>query len=45
MEQQIKNLEKHIKQMYTELLEECDKKKELLNKLKESENKLGVLKE
>jgi len=31
--------------MYTELLEECDKKKELINKLKEAENKLSVLKQ
>ena len=30
--------------MYSELLEECDKKKELMNKLKDSENKLSVLK-
>jgi hypothetical protein len=30
--------------MYSELLEECDKKKELMNKLKDSENKLTVLK-
>ncbi len=30
--------------MYQELLEECEKKKELMNKLKSSEEKLGVLK-
>ncbi len=44
MEEQITNLEKHIKQMYQELLEECEKKKELMNKLSASEDKLGVLK-
>jgi len=44
MEQQINNLEKHIKQMYQELLDECEKKKELMNKLKASEDKLNVLK-
>lgn len=44
MEQQIKNLEKHIKDMYTELLEECEKKKDLMVKLKSSEDKLTVLK-
>lgn len=31
--------------MYTELLEECDKKKEIMNKLKASEEKLNVLKQ
>jgi len=30
--------------MYSELLEECEKKKELMNKLKASEDKLNVLK-
>jgi hypothetical protein len=30
--------------MYQELLQECEKKKELMNKLKESETKLSVLK-
>lgn len=30
--------------MYDELLEECDKKKELMNKLKDSKNKLDNLK-
>jgi septal ring factor EnvC (AmiA/AmiB activator) len=45
MEQQIDNLEKHIKQMYQELLDECEKKKELMNKLKASEDKLSVLKD
>jgi hypothetical protein len=30
--------------MYQELLDECDKKKELMNKLKASEDKLLVLK-
>ena len=44
MEAQIKNLEKHIKEMYTELLEECEKKKDLMNKLKGAEEKLSVLK-
>lgn len=31
--------------MYSELLEECDKKKELMNKLKASEDKLQILKQ
>lgn len=44
MEQQIANLEKHIKQMYQELLDESEKKKDLLAKLKASEEKLQVLK-
>jgi chromosome segregation ATPase len=45
MEQQIKNLEQHIKQMYQELLEESDKKKDLMKKLDESEQRLKVTKD